>query len=256
MRSAGTVLSVSMGFPMALTELTTRALVPLIQRGSRIASMGYPDIISPEPVVRELLGELKFSMLRFRVDSAKICKWHGLEPQNIPDSESFFDLLGAALDVYDIYPTRGNEILCDLNYPMPQKEAYHFVLDVGTAEHCFNIGQALMNMAGLLREGGYIFHGNPFVSGNHGFYGLNPTLFHDFYSQPGFQLEWVKMKAKGPHPAIDVPRTKRFQVDSGEIDIFAYAKRTEVREITYPMQTKYVVLAAADQPGVKGVENE
>ena len=224
---------------MALTELTAKAMVPLIERGQRIASMGYPDIIFPDAVTRELLGELRYSMLRFRADSDAICAWHGLEKQLIPDADSFFDLLGASLDVYDIVKARGTEILCDLNAPMSKQEAYHFVLDVGTAEHCMNIGQALKNMAGLLCEGGHIFHSNPFVSGNHGFYGLNPTLFADFYTQPGFELQWVKIKPKGPFEVMDVPLTKRFQCNSTEVDIFAAAKRVEIREITWPMQSKY-----------------
>ena len=244
---------------MALTELTTRELVPLVQRGAKIAALGYPDIIAPLPVIRELLGELKYSMLRFRMDSEKICKWHGLEMHEIPDSESFFELFGAHLDVFDIYPTRGTEIICDLNNPFPEKVGgggsplgyYDFVLDIGTLEHCFNIGQAALNAAGLLKQGGIIFHSNPYVSGNHGFYGLNPTWYADFYTQPGFELMWVKLKAKGQYEAMDVPLTKRFRVDSADIDIFAAAKRTEIRAVTYPMQHKYVVLAAADQPGAR-----
>ena len=241
---------------MALSNLVAYDFIPRLKKGDRIASMGYPDIITPEPLLKKLIGELKYSMLTFRQDSARICKRHNIDYRLIPDADSLFDLMGAKLDVFDIVEYRGGEILCDLNYPIPQKEQYDYVLDVGTAEHCFNIGQAIINMAQLLKKDGTIFHSNPFVMGNHGFYGLNPTLFSDFYGQPGFRLDWLRLMISGSNEVLDVPPVKRFQAPAAEVDIFAAATRTEVREITYPTQYKYVILAAAAKPGVKGVENE
>lgn len=235
---------------MALTPLVTEDLVKRLKVGDRIASMGYPDIVAQEADVERWLGGRKCEM---RADSETICKWHGLKPQKIPEADSFFAAFGAHLFVFDIVAARGGEIICDLNYPMPQPlyrdDLYKFVLDVGTIEHCFNIGQAALNMAGLLQPGGIIYHSNPFVMGNHGFYGLNPTWFADFYGQPGFELLWCKLMAKGGNEPIDIPLTKRFILNGGEVNIFAAARRNEVKSIGFPMQTKYASLAAAGQPG-------
>lgn len=235
---------------MALTTFATDYLVPLIKEGSRIASFGYPDIVSSEKDVLMWLGKRECA---YREDAETICKWHGLNPQRIPDAASFFEAFGATLDVFDIVQARGNEILCDLNEPMDAMYAqrYDFVLDVGTIEHCFNIGQAAKNMGALLNRNGIIIHGNPMVMGNHGFYGLNPTWFADFYGQPGFELLWCKLMEKGGTEAFNVPYTKRFIYDvAKEVNIFAAAKRTAILPIAWPTQTKYAALVAAGKPGV------
>jgi SAM-dependent methyltransferase len=229
---------------VALTSLITTMLAPRIKPGHRIASMGYPDMIASPDVLETVLG-VKYGALKYREDSEKICKWHGLPKRPIPDAASFFELFGATLDVFDIVETRGGEILCDLNEPLAVTDGYDFVLDVGTIEHCFNIGQAAKNMAGLLNEGGVIFHSNPHNSGNHGFYGLQPTWFADFYGQDGFKLLFCKLMQKGSEEPIDVPLTGRFSCGAPEINIFAGAQRVSVKDIRWPMQTKYAKLLAA-----------
>lgn len=214
-----------------------------------VASCGYPDIVAPEIDVLRMLGKRE---CEYRKDSEEICRWHGLPKQRIPDAHSFFAAFGCILIVFDIAEVRGGEIILDLNYPadVTFNGLYDFVLDVGTLEHCFNIGQAALNMAGLLKEGGMIFHSNPFMMGNHGFYGLNPTWFADFYGQDGLKLLWCKLMAKGGDEPMEVPLTARFQFEGGETNIFAAARRTAMKTISFPAQTKYAALAAAGKSGV------
>lgn len=216
-----------------LTGLLERA-----KPGEAIASMGYPDIVYPPEKLEALLDGRKG--LKYREDSDAICRRHGASLHEVPDSESFFELFGLSLDVYDIVQERGDEILCDLNYPLPQRvcQQYEHVLDVGTAEHCFNVAQALVNMACLVKVGGHVFHENPFNWGNHGFYNLNPTLFHDFYTDNGFEIVECKLLERSGE-MYEAPRTKRFQFFGKEANIFTIAKRLEVREISMPTQTKY-----------------
>jgi hypothetical protein len=230
---------------MALTPLVTRLLGDKVKPGHRVASMGYPDVVSRPELIEAVLGK-RVEELEYRIDSPAICKWHGLpEGQKIPTAESFFSLLGATLDVFDVAEVRGGEILCDLNEPMAYMPGYDFVLDVGTIEHCFNIGQAAKNMAGLLKVGGIIFHGNPHNSGNHGFYGLNPTWYADFYWQEGFELLGCCLQEQGSDDALEVPLTGRFRCDSPSMNIFAVARRTEILPIRWPIQTKYKKLIGA-----------
>lgn len=240
---------------MALTALTTSMLLPLIKPGARVAACGYPDMIAPLDLMERLLG-VRFGALKYRPDSDRICKRHGLKPRRIPDAQSVFGMLEAKLDVFDIVQERGDEILCDLNEPMFELKAtepielveryqsYDFVLDVGTLEHCFNIGQAAKNMVGLLKAGGIIFHGNPHCSGNHGFYGLQPTWYADFYGQDGFELLYCKLMVHGSDEPLDVPLTARFSFGAPEVNIFATARRNEIKPIIYPQQTKYKGSAA------------
>jgi hypothetical protein len=217
---------------MALSVTQTAALGHVLKSGMKVASMGYPDIIANiEPMVG----------LEYRGDSAKICKRHGLPPRDIPDAHSYFKLKGCELHVYDVVQERGCERLCDLNNFGELRYAqgfYDVVLDVGTAEHCFNIGQALINMAGLVKVGGYIIHENPFNCGNHGFYNLNPTLFVDFYGVNGFEVVDCKLVDRAGNEAR-VPLTGRFRFFEKEVNTFALARRLGAQKMVYPVQSKY-----------------
>ncbi len=228
-----------------------KELCPRLKPGARIASMGYPDMIAPPPAIEKMLGAQYFD-LQYRGDSDAICGRHAIDPpRKIPDAMSFFGLLGAELDVFDIVQERGDEIICDLNYPIDNfnaqreyLEEYDFVLDVGTLEHCFNISQAAFNMVNLLKKGGIIFHENPFNWGNHGFYGLNPTWYADFYGQAGLRLITCIIRTKEGR-LVSVSPTERYSFLGEEANLFAIAERTEILPLTFPMQTKYRKMTAA-----------
>lgn len=237
---------------MALSVTQTGVLAKLIAPGMKVCSFGYPDLIAPLLMIEAMLQE-RFGALQYREDSTAICARHGLKERQIPDAHSLFSLLLCELDVYDIVRERNCEILCDLNKPFVENPRYDVVLDVGTVEHCFNIGQALINMASLVKLGGVIIHENPFLSGNHGFYGLNPTLFADFYEANGFELEDCRLIRKDGsigHP----PRTQRFKYQGEECNIFALARRTRIQSFVFAHQTKYKNMPAAEAqqpPGEK-----
>ena len=235
---------------MALSLSQTAYLSDILKPGMRVASFGYPDIIAPPESIERMVGH-KLSSLAHRADSKEICRRHGLQERPIPDAESLFSLMDCNLDVYDIVRERGCEHLCDLNFPLPMDKfpnliyaGYDIVLDVGTAEHCFNIGQALINMADMAKEGGYIIHENPFNCGNHGFYNLNPTLFHDFYGQNGFDVMECMLVTRDGRQAT-VPHAARFKFVVEELNVFCVARRTAIRPFVFPVQSKYAHLIPA-----------
>lgn len=223
---------------MALSISQTVALGRILKPGMRMASMGYPDLIAPLALLLGMLPRETYAPLEYRADSAAICRRHGLQQRNIPDSVSFFNLLGCKLDVYDIVAERGCEIMCDLNVYLHPERKYDIVLDVGTVEHCFNIGQAIVNMAEMLNIGGIIIHENPFNWPNHGFYNLNPTFFADFYAANGFKLLDCKLVTRDGRSA-EVPHTARFKAGVEEVNIFAMAQRVEIKPFVWPLQSKY-----------------
>lgn len=240
---------------MALSVSMTVALKAILKPGMRVASLGYPDMIAP----RQMLEGLEdLAGIVWRGDWQAICKRHGLAPQPIPDAHSVLEQLGCKLDVFDIVRERGCEILLDLNEPIltrshsaPKIErfAYDVVLDVGTIEHCFNIAQAVFNIADLAGDGGYVIHENPFNCGNHGFYSLNPTFYEDFYARNGFEVLRCSLVTKDGRGA-DVSRTKRFQFTAEECNVFAMARRVETKPLAFPVQTKYAkLIPAAGVPG-------
>lgn len=229
---------------MALSISQTAALATIIKSGMRVASMGYPDLIAPPEMIEEILGA-NIHQLKYREDSASIAKWHGVK-HRIPDAHSFFFLQGTELDVYDIAEHRGGEIIVDLNYPFNHHRilqhrigTYDIVLDVGTVEHCFNVARAVMNMASLLKKDGIIIHENPYNCGNHGFYNLNPTWYADFYmTNNGFELMHCRLVTKDGRSAVISP-IRRFKFIAEEANVFAMARRVEIKPMVYPMQSKY-----------------
>lgn len=229
---------------MALSLSQTNALVRLLKPRMKIASFGYPDIIAP---VTSMDFKIDWNELKIREDSEVICKRHGIQKKGIPDAHSFFGLLGCTLDVFDVTNERGCEIYRDLNLlgQEPFKSpSYDIVLDVGTAEHCFQIGQALINMAEMVKAGGWIIHENPANWGNHGFYNLNPTLFADFYDQNGFRVDELKLVSRDGRYVIPHP-VHRFRYPNEEVNIFCIAQRIQEQILVYPIQTKYKSLIPA-----------
>lgn len=225
---------------MAMNALMMIKACRRITLGARVAAFGYPDIIATPERVADILKD-KLPELKYRDDSEAICKRHfgAGRSRPIPDAHSFFSLRGATLDVYDIVDERDCEIYCDLNKPMAVPlRPYDIVLDVGTLEHCFNIAQAAFNMADMVAEGGAIFHENPANWMNHGFYGMNPTWYADFYGANGFRIDDLRILPRSGGQIKDVPHSARFTI-KGEANIYCCAVRKEVRTLVYPVQRKY-----------------
>lgn len=224
---------------MALNPLQFERLLQNLHPGHAIASMGYPDILHSElrELVTEILGDVP---IKYRDDSASICKRHGKQFRQIPDAEALFEMFGCSLDVYDIKEDRGGEIVLDLNHPFPANacEQYEHVLDVGTLEHCFNVAQAAINMAAIAKVGGRVYHDNPFNNGNHGFYGLNPTWYHDFYGANGFEVEDCRLITQDGFVGEQIG-CRRFFLTEKEANCIATVVRREVRPFVFPTQAKY-----------------
>ena len=102
-----------------------------------------------------------------------------------------------------------------MNNPLPADlhQRFDLLIDTGTLEHCFNVGQAFKNTCEAMRQGGLIVHGAPLNRFNHGFWSFNPTLYHDFLGDNGFQILWLKGVQAGPGlqpKAFDLPPFGRF----------------------------------------------
>jgi hypothetical protein len=152
-----------MALPAVLLQMVCEAARR--QGGSAACSAGYPDLlVTPEQLSR-LLGTEKAQRVRARPDSDNIIAWHGAGRwlDRTFDSTSVFRELGYSLDVIDLQAARGDEIIVDLNYPLPGDFArtYDLMLDTGTCEHCFHLGQAAMNLASLVKPQGLIFRSCP-----------------------------------------------------------------------------------------------
>lgn len=101
--------------------------------------------------------------------------------------------------VYDIIQHEGPEKYLDLNLPLPvyKSQTADLVIDPGTLEHCFNVGQAFQNMCELVKEGGSLITTAPFIMPNHAFWSFNPCVYFDAFEQNGFELWGFEVVALG-----------------------------------------------------------
>ena len=213
-----------MGLPLyALLKLK-----PYLQ-GAKVLSLSYPDILIRHEEIEKRFG--------FKVE--------GLTNQNIrhrvkfelPETFEVFEKLGASFECVDITKVTGREKIVDLNYPVDLGK-YDIVIDPGTLEHCFNIGQAMMNCAQAVKSGGRVFHISPVNMVNHGFYNICPTLMHDFYGQNGWEIETLEMLNASKIKYTD---TGRFGV-SMEYILCCMARRKTEAALKFPTQHKYLQL--------------
>lgn len=241
-----------MAVPPMMFDLLCR--VAREQGGGRACAAGYPDLLVSETQLKTMLGEERSLRVPVREDSKKIAAWHGVGRvlDKIFESRIVFRELGYQLDVIDINPARGDEIILDLNVPLPPdlERSYDLVLDTGTCEHCFNIGNAALNLASLVNKGGYLIQAMPLNVFNHGFYNVNPTWFYDFYPTNGFRFLHLQAVANivwDPKP-IDLPAFDRFsEAPPNSIIIAVVRRETMVTPLKVPMQHKYAV-----NPGLAG----
>lgn len=238
---------------MSIDLTTLKLLMRLRQRfpgdaPRRLLALGYPDAIVSEESYERVLGAEKFAKLKWREDSASVLRWHGLQGKlsRIVDSDSLFTLCGYKLDCIDISAARGDEIIADMNQPLPSELEGQFdiVYDGGTLEHCFNIAQAVKNMALACKVGGFCVNINPLNVYNHGFYNFSPTFYADFYGCNGFHVTDI-VGLSGNYGTLDSPRSevlppmKRFDQAPERSVIMAIAQKMQEAPIIWPIQAKY-----------------
>ncbi len=218
---------------MGINNRVFELLMEYGQEGRALAA-GYPDIVVDDAILEKALGTLPEDS-----NHAAIKQCH--DSKNIPkDAHAVFNALGYELDVIDIFKHRGTERIFDLNTKC-FIGMYDMVIDHGTIEHCFNIGQAAINLANAVKVGGLMVQHLPLSMYNHGFYNLNPTWFHSFYPQNGFEI--LHFEGMMGNQVFQLPGHQRFYFDetniTNNIVMTMVAKRTTEQEIIIPIQYKY-----------------
>jgi hypothetical protein len=231
----------------ALVLSVLQQIRPHLPPEPKICCLGYPDVLLSTEQAQQYLGAEIAVRLAHRDDSASIIAWHGLEAHldRVIDAESLFDVMGMRMTVVDLVASRGGERIVDLNEPLPSDltDAFDVVLDAGTMEHCFNVGQAVRNILAMAKVGGFVIHMNPMTMINHGFFNFSPTFYHDFYGQNGHQLmaPICGVSANGIkiiHHKID--HTRRQRVSDSITMVMSVTRKEHARDPIWPMQSKYL----------------
>lgn len=221
---------------MALALHALKTLAPYL-KGAKVLSLGYPDILASEAEVEEIFGVKPTETIRAGAQ-------HHVE-RPLVETVGLFRLLGSTLDCVDIVQSRKVERVLDLN-DVHDLGSFDLVIDPGTTEHCFNIGQAMMNAARAVRVGGHIYHSHPMTMMNHGFYNICPTMPYDFYTQNGWKVKLMEARHRVQDLAVPIPPESafsRYARVEREVGVITLAQRLTGDELRWPMQEKYLRMA-------------
>ena len=215
---------------MGLALHALKALEPYLRNAS-VLSLGYPDILATREECNELFGvDLR--------DSMEIQTMHSVKGPLVETTE-LMKSLGSTFECIDVVNWRGFERIVDLNYPNDLGK-FDLVIDPGTTEHCFNIGQAMINAASAVKAGGRIYHSPPMTMLNHGFYNICPTMLQDFYTQNNWEIETLEARV-GTHSAPITPEgaMSRMVRVSNETGLVCIARRRTDEKLKFPVQRRY-----------------
>lgn len=204
------------------------------RRPINLLSLSYPDLL----VGRKTLEEVGVKEFPVVPNSGEIASWHGWK-EDIYDTTSILRQLSIEPRYGDIRSFRGVEEYLDLNNYVRLPPA-DIILDPGTFEHCFNIGNAFRLVRECLHIGGFVIHVNPVSCLNHGFYNFSPTLYVDFYEQNGFEVRSIQ-GMHGPWEDRKIEKLPAFDRVSVRPEVMGLVVARKVSEtpFVWPMQTKY-----------------
>jgi len=226
----------------------------------RIATLGYPYIRLKKADAESLFGESVQHMdIRSDLSSGKFglqVVSYALAGSKAPDNEvlmfetfSLFAALGCHCQAFDLIPLHGIETITDLGRPIDKRlcDCFDFIMDGGTAEHCFNISQVLYNIVGLLKKDGFAYHLSPWASWGHGFYNFEPKLFFDFYEANGFKVIECYTYMNGLKKEITRANWASFQRTSYPYFHFLAQKIAPPPEVQDPIDSQYAQLFKMSQ---------
>ena len=220
---------------------------PHLPPAPNICCLGYPDVLVSADQAKQYLGLETAARLTYRPDSEEILAWHDLGSQldRVIDAQSLFEAMGMRLTVVDLVASRGSERIVNLNDPLESDlvDAFDVVLDAGTMEHCFNVGQTIRNILDMAKVGGFVIHLNPMTMINHGFFNFSPTFYHDFYGQNGHQLmaPICGLSVKGIEVNYrQLDHTRRQRVPESTTMLLSVVRKQHGRAPIWPMQSKYL----------------
>ncbi len=132
----------------------------------------------------------------------------------------YYDLYFSPV-IYDTIDLHGTAqaLKLNLNHPIQLERQYDVVLNNGTAEHVFNIGQVFQTIHDHTKPGGLMVHEVPFTGFlNHGFYNINPVLMFDLATANNYEIlslhacahgytEFVEIKSADDGAKCDWPKS-------------------------------------------------
>lgn len=192
---------------------------------------------------------------------ARLCRraaeyGHDLDPGAVVQEDGFTEALFAALgyprmEAMDFTAQEGAEHIHDLNRPPPAelKGQFDLLLDGGTTEHVFHIGQALDTCHALLKPGGVMMS---FVAADgwfgHGFFQVGPDVpWRYWHHARGYEvLEVGVHERRGRQRYREIPdpthrpRGGVMQFEGPALLLYAMRKPMTAGKYNLPVQGHYI----------------
>lgn len=227
---------------MALNRYELQKLKKLLDQASRplnIFSLGYPDIIIDRRALCDIWDNNNLEQLPLDSREKDIQAWHGYSGE-VPNSVALFEYLGHHLTVVDKLAHRGIETLIDLNETLPISfyQTADLIIDTGTLEHCFNVGQAFRNMCELLAVDGMVMTMAPYSKLDHGYYNFCPLMYKDGFRQNGFEIIDLEAIDRKYRP-VEIPDATKQGMPPGTV-LFCSARKVRNQPWQWPIQGKYL----------------
>jgi len=150
----------------------------------------------------------------------------------------------ARVSASDIIRHVGWEEIVDLNEPQNWRRKFNLVINPGTLEHCFNIGQAWANAWDVVEVGGHLLSIAPVTMLNHGYWNVNPIAFTDWCVVNGGWVRELICSRNGDssvrvHPE-QIPNSKSGRgCFPPETVVYALMQKTEQTHFQWPTQGVY-----------------
>lgn len=191
------------------------------------------------------LDRISMEMIGARANKRSVlCLGHPDMPDG-SDSVSWLKMecLATEVDVVDLIAHKGTERIVDLNEPQTWGKRYGMVINPGTLEHCFNLGQAWANAWAAVDLLGLIVHIAPVTMLNHGYWNVSPIAFHDWLNMNGGALVETRFGRNGTAEDVNVEPIKNSKSGRGQLppETVAYSVGVKVldRSLRWPTQAIY-----------------
>lgn len=231
-----------------------------------LAELAGAGVLPPEPAVLELgeanwYGDVPLDRLAADIRAGRLAATEKKallarldRAAGRTDDMRLFEIAKVALNLFTGYRSLisidlngASSLRFDLNQPVPLDRRFDLILDLGTAEHVFNIHQLFKTVHDLTRPGGLMIHGTPFTGWiDHGFYSFQPTFYWDLAAANGYAMKGMlygqlqPFKLKSMNRREDVPAMLKADEFGANGMIFAVmGKAADESPFRAPMQGLY-----------------
>lgn len=213
--------------------------LPSAVENRKVLCLGYPDFLVDEQHLVSIFGQEFVDNIPEEPMSDAVRKWHKSLLPKVFNPVWILEYLNFDVVIFDLISHRGIETIVDLNEPISNSyyEQFDLVIDTGTLEHCFNVGQAFKNICSTIKKGGIFITAAPISKLNHGYWNFGTIVHKDGFEQNGFEI--LKTTYTCRNDIVD-PEKLNWKTVPPKTAVTTVAKRTLVKEWVWPTQGKYL----------------